>query len=35
MGWEFNVDRQEDADHVQVIGCNLASMSKEDEKAEE
>jgi len=33
--WEFSVDKQEEADHVQVIGCNLAAMSKEDEKAAE
>jgi hypothetical protein len=30
--WEFSVDKQED---VQVIGWNLAAMSKEDEKAAE
>jgi len=33
--WEFSVDKQEEADHVQVIGWNLATMSKEDEKAAE
>jgi len=33
--WEFNVDKQEEADHVQVIEWNLAAMSKEDEEAEE
>jgi len=29
------VDKQEEADHVQVIGWNLAAMSKEDEEAGE
>jgi len=33
--WEFSVDKQEEADHVQVIGWTLAAMSKEDEKAAE
>jgi len=33
--WEFNVDKQEEADHVQVIGWNLAAMSQEDEEAAE
>jgi hypothetical protein len=33
--WEFSVDKQEEVDHVQVIGWNLAAMSKEDEKAAE
>jgi hypothetical protein len=33
--WEFSVYKQEEADHVQVIGWNLAAMSKEDEKAAE
>jgi hypothetical protein len=33
--WEFSVNTQEEADHVQVIGWNLAAMSKEDEKAVE
>jgi len=33
--WEFNLDKQGEADHVQVIGWNLAAMSKEDEEAEE
>jgi macrodomain Ter protein organizer (MatP/YcbG family) len=31
--WEFNVDEQEEADHMQVIGWNLAAVSKEDEEA--
>jgi hypothetical protein len=31
----FNVAKQEEADHVQVIGWNLAAMSKEDEEAAE
>jgi len=30
--WEFNADKQEEAYHVQVIGWNLAAMSKEDEE---
>jgi len=33
--WEFSVDKQEQADHVQVMGWNLAAMSKEDEKSPE
>jgi hypothetical protein len=33
--WEFSVHKQEEADHLQVIGWNLAAMSKEDEKAGE
>jgi hypothetical protein len=33
--WEFSVHKQEEADHLQVIGWNLAAMSKEDEKATE
>jgi hypothetical protein len=33
--WEFNVAQQEEADHVQVTGWNLAAMSKEDEEAAE
>jgi len=33
--WEFNVDKPEEADHVQVIGWNLATMSNEDEEAAE
>ena len=33
--WEFSVDKQKEAEHVQVIGWNLAAMSKEDEKAAE
>ena len=33
--WEFNIHKQEEADHVQVIGWNLAAMSKEDEEAAE
>jgi len=33
--WDLNVDNQEEADHVQVIGWNLAAMSKEDEEAAE
>jgi len=33
--WEFNVDKQEAADHVQVIGWNFAAMSKEDKEAAE
>jgi hypothetical protein len=33
--WEFNVDKQEEADHVQVIGWNLAAMAQEDKEAAE
>jgi len=33
--WEFNIDKQEEGDHVQVIGWNLAAMSKENEEAAE
>jgi len=33
--WEFIIDKQAEADHVQVIGWNLATMSKEDDKAAE
>jgi len=33
--WMINVDKQEEAVHVQVIGWNLAAMSKVDEKAAE
>jgi len=33
--WEVNVDQQEEADHVQVIGWNLAATSKLDEEAAE
>jgi hypothetical protein len=33
--WQFNVDRQEEADHVQVTGWNLAAMSTEDQEAAE
>ena len=33
--WEFNVDTQEEADDVQVIGWDLAAMSKEDEEPAE
>ena len=32
---EVKVDKHEVADHVQVIGWNLAAMSKEDEEAAE
>jgi len=32
---EFSVDTQDEADHVQVMGWNLAAMSQEDEKAVE
>ena len=35
IGWEVHVDKQDEADHVQVIGWNLAAMSKEDEEAAE
>jgi len=33
--WEFSVNKQEEADHVQVVGWNLAAMTNEDEKAAE
>jgi len=33
--WEFSLDKQEEADHLQVIGWNLAAISKEDQKAAE
>jgi hypothetical protein len=33
--WEFKVARQEETDHVQVIGWNLAVMSKAAEEAAE
>jgi len=33
--WEFNIDKQEEADHVQVIRRNLDTMSNEDEDAAE
>ena len=33
--WEVNVDKPEEADHVQGLGWNLAAMSKEDEEAAE
>ena len=33
--WEFNVETQEEADQVQVIGWNLAAMSKEDKEVAE
>ena len=33
--WEFNLHTQEEADRVQVIGWNLAAMSKEDKEAAE
>jgi hypothetical protein len=33
--WEFKVNTQEMADYVQVIGWNLATMSKEDQDAAE
>ena len=33
--WEISVDKQEEPDHVQLIGWNLATISKEDEKAAE
>jgi hypothetical protein len=29
------VDKQEEADHMKVIGLNLAAMSKQDEEAAE
>jgi hypothetical protein len=35
MKWEFSIDKQEEAETMQVIGWNLAAMSKEDEKAAE
>jgi hypothetical protein len=31
--WEFNVNKQEEADQVQVIQCTLPAMSKEDQEA--
>lgn len=31
----LSIDRQEETDHVQVIGWNLAAMSKVDEEAAE
>ena len=33
--WHYNVDKQEEAHLVQVIGWNLAPMSKQDEEAAE
>jgi hypothetical protein len=33
--WVYNVAKQEAADHLQVIGWNLAAMSTEDEDAAE
>jgi hypothetical protein len=33
--WEFNIDKLEEADHVQIIGWNLAAMSKQDKEAAE
>jgi hypothetical protein len=30
--WGIIVDKQEEEDHVQLIGWNLAAMSKEDDK---
>jgi hypothetical protein len=35
MEWEFSIHTQEEADHMQVIGCNLAAKSKDDEKVAE
>jgi hypothetical protein len=32
---EFNPDKQEEADHMQIIGWGLAAMSKEDEEEAE
>jgi len=32
---QFSVDKQEEAEYVQVIGWNLAAMSIEDEKPAE
>jgi hypothetical protein len=32
---EFNVDKQEEADNMEVIGWNLGAMSNEDTKAAE
>jgi len=32
---EFSIEKQEEADNVQVIGWNLAAMAKEDEEAAE
>jgi len=31
--WEVNVDKQEDAEDVRIVGWNLSTMSKEDEEA--
>jgi hypothetical protein len=31
--WEFYVNNQEEADHVQLISWNQAAMSKEDMEA--
>jgi len=33
--WKLHVNKQEEADHVQVIGWNLAAMCKEDKEAAE
>jgi hypothetical protein len=33
--WEFNIDKQEEADHMQVKVWNLAAMSKEDQESAE
>jgi hypothetical protein len=33
--WEVEVDRQEQAGHQRVVGCNLATMTEEDAKAAE
>ena len=33
--WEFNVDKQVEEDHMQVIGWNLAATSKQDQEAAE
>jgi len=33
--WAVNIDKQEEVDHVQVIGWNLAAMSKDDKDAAE
>lgn len=35
LEWELSVDKQEVADHVRVIGWNVASMSKYDEEGAE
>jgi hypothetical protein len=29
--WELNVDKQEEADHMLLIGWNLTAMSKADD----